>query len=67
MIGALKYFARRFLAPRFWPKVGAADFPTTHKLYLSGSNGTSIPLTGIRTTSIAVVGSDTSSIPLTGA
>lgn len=23
MIGALRYFASRFLAPRYWPKVGA--------------------------------------------
>lgn len=42
MIGALRYFASRFLAPRYWPKVGAGTvtlFPTIYSTALVSSDG----------------------------
>jgi hypothetical protein len=41
MIGALRYFASRFFAPRYWPKVGAGTGepdPIVHEFRLRAAS-----------------------------
>jgi hypothetical protein len=37
MIGAARYFPRRYFAARYWPKVGAEGAPATPKYPATGT------------------------------